>query len=602
MSIIPSVTSAPSQEPSEDGERGLSHDSAVETASQPAPLSADSAERMDGSERQRDRTSRRQVRNARLVELLMAVVLEALPVATWLLVFAGINHALGAVALPFWWIVVVLLAAWRVAALLRRLPQAGRWSGMAELGVKLLALAGWIVTVLLSLTLSPAAYFDTPPHEWVAAFATDLLTGSGRLGVDVGLAFLAAYLWWRGLLLGRLSLTRDRLYVRFLWGLAAIVLAIVAAAALRGSARTVVATALGILLPAEVFVGLVGIALAQLIDAEEERGPRRRQIEQGQARSARSAITRAWLVSALGISGGIVLGALALALIVSYDSVRGLAALLQPLVNALDTVVEWLIEGLAFLLFLLLNGPITWIKEHVSSSNKPPINPPQSTHPNTSSRVAHPLPHAWLVVSSWLLIALGLALLAILLLLVLRRFREWRRQPEYEEEREAMDASAALGKQLRQLLAALHGRGATASAGMEPLPEGSARLLYREMLERAVAAGYTRRPSETPDEYAQRLRALARQEAPHLTLPPGQPDFDQALITLTDAYDPARYRSSLSSADGDKAPPPVVTAQHAALAWLAARASARATSTAPSDASTGSNRLKLRRWLPQRRR
>ncbi|HLJ80484.1 MAG TPA: DUF4129 domain-containing protein [Ktedonobacterales bacterium] len=575
---IPPVTRAPSHEPSEGDGHDLPYDPSIETTGQSAPVSDEREAPTDESERQSHRVSRRQERSARLVELLMAVALEALPATAWLLVFAAIAGTVGAVALPFWWIVIVLLAGWGVAALLRRLPPAERGSDLAPRGVKLLAVAGWIVTVLISLALSPAAYLGTPPHEWLAAISADLLNGTGRLGADVGLAFLVAYLWWRGLLLGRLPLTRDRIYIRFLWGLAAVVLAIVGSAALQGNMRTAVAAALALLLPAEVFAGLVGIALAQLIDSQEERSARRRRVGQDQTNAPRSTITRAWLVSALGISGGIVLSALVLALIVSYNGLRELAALLQPLANALGTVIAWLIEGLAFLLFLLLNGPITWIKDHVQSSPHNQNTPPASTRPRAPTFTPHTLPHAWLVAGSWVLIALGLALLAVLLMLVLRRFQEWRQQPEYEEERETMDVAAALGRQLRGLLAGLRGRHAVAGVELEPLPEGSVRLLYREMLEQASAAGYARRPSETPDEYAQRLRTVTRQEMSHLTLPPGlpgPPDFDESLAALTDAYDPARYRRAQPPAgDNDKATPPVVAAYHAVLAWLAARASA----------------------------
>ena len=369
---------------------------------------------------------------------------------------------------------------------------------------------GWALTVALSLLLSPAAYFGIRLDRLLPTIATDLETGSDHVGVTVALAVLVAYLWWRGLLLGRLPLTQHRLYSRFIAGLAAIVLAIASAAAISGPSRHTLGGMLAFLLPVNVFIGLVGLSLAYLLDALEEQ--RRRRLRGQAAGGPTLAVTRAWIVTALGISGGVVVIALLLALLVSYDSVQALAQALQPLGNAIMTVLTWIIEAVAFLLFLLLNPLVSWLHDQSQSvhpqpqptpnpGTKPPVNP----HPQP----AVALPAEWLALGRWVLLALFIVVIAVVLARVLRRFGEWRHPQEFEEERETLDISNLLSRQLRDLAHRLFPHRRAASADLEALPAGSVRLLYREALQAAAQAGYVRASSETPDEYAARLRTEA---------------------------------------------------------------------------------------------
>ncbi|GEM_PF-6969005 len=52
-----------------------------------------------------------------------AIALESIPVTAWLFVVAAANQAPRSAPLPFWLIFVSILAAWIIAAALRRLPQ-----------------------------------------------------------------------------------------------------------------------------------------------------------------------------------------------------------------------------------------------------------------------------------------------------------------------------------------------------------------------------------------------------------------------------------------------------------------------------------------------
>ena len=107
----------------------------------PAPVHADhrSREQMQQMQRIQERTGIALV-------LLAAIILEALPVTVWLLFVASANGASDAPALPFWWLFIVVLGAWGVAAALRRTPAEGRRGTVISTGLKIAVALGWVLT------------------------------------------------------------------------------------------------------------------------------------------------------------------------------------------------------------------------------------------------------------------------------------------------------------------------------------------------------------------------------------------------------------------------------------------------------------------------
>lgn len=523
-------------------------------------------------------------RLAAALALAAAILLETLPLAVWLFVLGAAGSPPAAPALPFWWICVVLLAAWGVAALQRTAPREGAASRATGLGLRLLLVLGFLVTVLLSLLVSPVAYASTAPAGLPAAIAGDVAVGSGRLGVDVVIGLLVAYLWWRGILLGRLPLTRDRLYVRFIAGLIAVILAVAITGAATGATRRTLSALLAVVLPLEVFIGLVGIALAHLSDSAREHRERRRGGGDAEADSG-GAINRAWVTTALGISAAVVIGGLVLALLVSYDSVRALADLLRPLADALGTVLFWLIEALAFVLFLLLNGPITWLKQHSSQRPQPQQPSQPAGHPGARPFTSANIPHGFEVAALIIVVVALAAVLVLMLLWVLRRFNEWKRPEEFEEQREALRPGEVLGAQWRDLLGSLRRRRGTHGPEEETLGPDTVRYLFREVLRRAARAGKGRRPAETAQDYAARLVAES-----HGVAVTGQPgangmaglseaasgdgtaSLDAATATamaeLRAAYEAARYGTPVGNAPAAE----VAAAASTVERWLAEQA------------------------------
>ncbi|MBF6592166.1 MAG: DUF4129 domain-containing protein, partial [Ktedonobacterales bacterium] len=390
---------------------------------------------------------------------------------------------------------------------------------------------------------------------------TDISDGGGRFGAILGLGLLAAYLWWRGLALTLQPLYRERIYSRFLVGLGVLILAIMAAATIGGAPRSMVVAALALLLPAEVFAGLVGIALAHVADTEREHRERR-PLAIGDD-EAGATINRAWITTALGISGLVVAAALVLTLVVSYESLRTLAALLRPAGEGLRQLIEWLVTAFAFLLFLLLNGPITFLHNLIarSQTGKPPSSSATTTLPNKPPLPFH-APPEWFFAGRLALVALVALVAVFILLRLLRQFASLREEQGFEEEREALNAGAVLGQQFRGLFA--RRPAAPAPLAEEALRPGTVRYLYRELLRAGARAGHPRRLSETPDEYARRLRDVRPTPAEAGEMP-SQGQVDEALAALTETYDPARY----GGASDTVAPPAIVSAWRVLMRWLA---------------------------------
>jgi hypothetical protein len=457
-------------------------------------------------------------------------LLETLPVTVWLqTVAAVVAHDPGEAALPFW-DVLAFVIAWRLLG--RALRGPGRRAVLVAL-LPFLAICGAVAA-----RVSPAAYGGVPggPLDlaWLTTLGNDLLSGSPRVEYLFGLLALTGYLAWRGLRLGFDPSTLDVLRVRFALSVAVVVAAVAAAAVVRGPGQGVLAGRLAVLLPLEIFVGLVTLALARMSDAAGDN-----------AGWTSEAGQRPWLSLALALSGIILGVALALSLVVSYDNLIAALERLGPVGQALAAGLQWLIYGFAYLLNFIFSGFFDFVNGLLSRNSRrispPPPSPPilcsngKTSAPQSACPAQH-LPPAIGIAVSVLLVALILALLiglAYFIYRALRLVRSHTRTEDEFEERESLDGRALLGAQLRGLLGGLRRRGPT--GGEEALPAGSARRLYREVLRMAAALGLGRQPAETPDEYARRLAgttdAVGAEEA-------------SDLAALTAAYDQARYGES----------------------------------------------------------
>ena len=523
----------------------------------------------------------------RFVELLVVVgacALETLPLFSWLLVLAAYQtNDPNNVAAPFWWMWLLVFATrWLGAIFTRRADDTPRRRRM-----NLLLLTASIavlapVTLVITFWLSPSA----------RAF---LANGQDTTG-PFGLALLVAWLWWRGLLLGRGRVTRERMYIRFVISLGATITALAGAAAIQGTERTLTASYLILLLALLLFSGLMGLTLAQARDTSFEM---RSAYRGNQQMALPPVFTRSWLAASLTLSVGVSLLALILAALISGQSVRLLAIAAGNIVNGLMSAVQLILTPVFFLFYLILNKPVEWLFSLLHNyGGYQPITLPQpplicatpgatsGTTPGTTP-VANPvggaasgasnspacagkgapatslIPADWLTVMRWVVVLVVVVVALILLARLIRRYTDWRRERAFTEVRTMLDAREILGGNLRRFLDAFRRPAPPASqAATNDLAQGSVRRIYRDTLAAAAARGRARGAAETPAEYQRRM---ARDDG---LRPPPSPEVAGALANLTRAYEQARYGGD----DSDELPPATpetVGAAEAVRHWLA---------------------------------
>jgi hypothetical protein len=456
------------------------------------------------------RTSRR------LVEFAAQLLLELLPVQAVVIVAAGVSgQDITQEPVPFWFLLGMFLLA----------------SGLGRflIGIRLQRLLVissplFVLSALLLIRISPALYgssgngfFD---WSWMSSFSSDF----SNLTALPPLLLMLAYIWWRGLKLGGDPPDYFDVMRRFKYGMIAIIGVTIASIAVPVALQPHVVGLLGFLLPAEVFAGLVAAALGRMA------------LNRAEHRTDAYLHTndRLWLGTSLGLALAAIGFALVINLILNYQSVGSLLALLGPVGAITSKLTTLLANGLAQLLRFLFDWLIGLIHPLTSKGT---IRQPSSPAPKGShtSHKAPPIPPEWLAIARFVLEAAALILVIVLFLWLMRTLvtRQRPREEVLDEERESLDATSIFSSQLRAFLAGL--RPARAAAWVDPLVPGSVRYLYREFLETAGRRGMARNTSETPDEYRARLSTN-----PALGGPESQAGGEQ-LEVLNEAYNSTRY-------------------------------------------------------------
>lgn len=448
------------------------------------------------------------------------LLLELLPVQALLLVFtAAGNGPLGSEPISPLINAVLLVAAWAVGTALRGTPVSSAVAIVAPCCVAACAL------VLLT---SPSAYAGSANP--VGDLLADLGGATPRVFADAGLVAVALFIGWRGYVAGSEPPSSSAVGRSFKIGLGVVLLAVACAALIHNPQQGPLLGALALMLPIEVYVGLVASALARI---QRERLRSDVVVAAGTEGS--------WLGMALGLSGVLVCATLVLSLVINYGSVGALLSYLGPVGGAINAAVSAITNLIGLLLYLLLNPVLQGLK---GKGGQPSAAPPQGVPtcpPGTPVakciNAHHVVPPEWLhaaVIVAQVLVVLMVIAVALWLLRRLIAGRRLFAPPmgAFEEERESLDASSLLGAQLRALFAGLR----RPPAARDPLTPGTMRYLYRDVLRAAARAGVARAPAETPEEFAARAAWNAPAANDGAT-----PSAEGDIATLSDAYDAARY-------------------------------------------------------------
>lgn len=434
-----------------------------------------------------------------------------IPVYAWLVVIAvyaggGIDQA----AIPLWLLALTALGYWWIG---RR--SARWWYGLETLFAIALCIGASLLAIVLAyFASSPATVLDL---SWLTGPENDLIANGSAVSRAVLIVGIFAYLGWRAVSIGRRPPDVSGAKRRFTFSFAALVLASVALVALPAGQRSLVGGLLVLLLPADVFAGLLASALA-----------RRQEAQAARAESAQID-SRRWMGAALILSGLVVLIALALGALINLDGISALLGHLGPVGQFLDNALNGTILLLERIFSTLFNGLAEWLRQLIRSGGRATVQqPPQPSRPGQGVKDSNLDQWRFLVLALLsVFVSLALILLAYGFMRLLRREEEAPPDDDIDEERSALDGGALLREQMRDLLGRFQ-RGPRAAP--DPLPAGSIRSLYRDVLAAAAKRGLGRLKAETPDEFAARLAGAVGDGAERIDV-----------ATLTDAYDTARY-------------------------------------------------------------
>lgn len=285
--------------------------------------------------------------------------------------------------------------------------------------------------------------------------------------------------------------------------------------------------------------GLIGISLVRL--GGIRRG--RRAQDDGQ-----SDPTRPWLFALAAFGVSLLVLTFLIEVIFPFHSFESVLTVLNPLWDAIGTLLGWLLYGIVFLLW-----PIYLLIDFLTGLVRGKGNPQQGQTVNQhKSLLKGPqkppeIPPVLYTIGRGVLI--GLAVLAVLLLIraLLKRRMVGGRDDAVEEVRERLDARSLLGQRWREWWKRRRRKGA-AGLALDRLDPNSARARYREVLLATAVAGdeLARQPAETPAEYQERLRKHLSQPVKRTAMQSTdsdivQPTGAEILEELTDAYERERY-------------------------------------------------------------
>jgi hypothetical protein len=418
---------------------------------------------------------------------------------------------------------LLLLGAFSTQALGRR--------ALANRGVRLGLLALGLVAVLL------AVRFDQYPASgglgWLGSIVGALVALLGQVS-GPALAFaLGIFVWWRGVRLGSQTATYVDVESAFRWGIGLLVgFGLIMALTTRPSVLPTIEARTTFFVVAFFFVSLVTLALGRL--------------ESLRTRTRALGINSQWLGVLFAVAGAIVLLALLVGQLVSFD-------LLIVATRPIFDVIGWVLLVVVYIVVI----PLAWIIELLVfallsllqlNGERPPPQPLQPADvDNFLQRVLS------LGLSPELVLALkalgATLLLGVGLLIVARAMRRWRpsstEADATDEERDSLWRAGSLRRTLFAWLRGLFRRRrsvATSLLGTElNSMEGdivrfsSIREVYRELLTLAESHGVQRPLATTPIEHLSSLKNSL------------EPEGD--LEEITNAYVDVRYAEHAASVD-----------------------------------------------------
>ncbi len=391
-----------------------------------------------------------------------------------------------------------------------------------------------LVAILLFLKWEYYGEYSLLDSRWL----TDLFWALSEIlkGIPPQLAGLAlgAYLWRRGITLGRESVEFGDVMKAFQIGIVALIgLLILSAVSIRGEDLQIIQQQA---IPAVLtffFFSLLALSLSRLEAAREE--ARRRE-------GKSLGFSRDWLLVAIGAIVAIVLLGFLVTSIFSFDlAARMLGSLLRVADLVMIPVFLFFLVIGFFLQYIIYFIQFLLALFHVVPEPMAPGSPEVSADEETLRKTAEAnIPPAIIQAIEWLILAAIVGLVLYIFVMAIIRLRRGDRKDDVEEIRESLWSWQTFLDDvkvwLRSLWLRLGGRRRKATGAVvhpqrsdpQYLVSLSIRQIYQSLLSNAPHLGFPKGLDETPYEYLRVVEAA---------LPSGRED----LLTITEAYVKARY-------------------------------------------------------------
>lgn len=389
-----------------------------------------------------------------------------------------------------------------------------------------------ILTIFITVRIEYSSGYALFGSEWFVVYTRFILDSFSSPHPIVFAIPAALYLWWRGINLGRTTISFINIYHAFLVELAALVILILAWGISAGAySIQTITSSIGLHVAGFFFFGLIAMALANLHSIQERMKIKDKSIQ---------TFSRRWLMVITGVIGGLVLIGIGIASIISPKIITFITRVLDSAWDLITKVISYLIIPIAYIVeWLVYIGRLflNWIS---GGKTLELMETPEFLNPENVTEGTGNLSPQVILVLKWIIFALLLIAVIFVLYKTISRFRSSRTKEEIDEEQESLWNWGEFKSDLRIFLNMLLGR---FKRKRKPLPENvpvyhreaddglmrlSIREIYRHLLQKTTQYGIPREKDETPYEYARRLTAVI-------------PDGKEPLTELTGLYVDARY-------------------------------------------------------------
>ncbi|MSP13679.1 MAG: DUF4129 domain-containing protein [Chloroflexi bacterium] len=379
------------------------------------------------------------------------------------------------------------------------------------------------VGLIIVLLILWASFFLGEYAPWDLHWLGRVLSALGNLSQQlspVATSLLACiYIWWRGINLGSTRLSYGYVFDAFRRGAIAWVIALVVLIVTHADTSPV-----GDLLLLFFATGLAALSLAALEDAS-----------QSVKGSNAVRMDRDWIATVVTSVVVILAASLLLSAILNPAVLGQGITILEPLVNLIALILRWLLLAVAFIIALLLEPLINWLRDWIAR-HPPPPNQQTPAAGDFQKQLKDSLDTATLDPQ---MVAVARVLAIILIVIIVFAIfawalRQYRSQNEdgIEEERNTIFSRSLLAAQLAAMLAALRRRFARAPSPFLDLlgndPRLTIRREYQRLLTLTTTWGIGRSATLTPREYAPTVAGYV-------------PPATDAVEELTAFYESARY-------------------------------------------------------------